>query len=263
MELGGDQRLGLAYDDVVALFGALPRMKATDVGPLITALRAVKSSAEIEAIRTACTLSDQAWIETLAVLRPGQDLAEIRAELGAALCRAGCDVNVVGHVTVALGEAGRTVSRPGDILWADFGGTVGGYQADIARRAVFGPASERDLATHEQISELVRAQMEAVRPGVPAATVARACTNKLEELGFPGLAPKKRVGHGLGLGPAEPPSLNLVDETILEPGMVLCIEPRFEPAGQPIVHLEDVVVVTESGYEQLSHGATELRVIEL
>lgn len=110
MELGGDQRLGLSYQDVAALSAALPDAKLVDAGPVVTALRAVKSAAEVEAIRHACRLSERAWVQTLEAVHPGKKVAGIRAELGAALCRAGCDVNIAGHVDVRLNAPGRTVA---------------------------------------------------------------------------------------------------------------------------------------------------------
>ena len=81
------------------------------------------------------------------------------------------------------------------------------------------------------------------------------------DAGLPGLTGRKRIGHGLGLNAGEGPSLGLEDHTVLEPGMVLCVEPRFVlPSGER-VHIEDVVVVTDDGCEPISSGGETLAVI--
>ena len=83
----------------------------------------------------------------------------------------------------------------------------------------------------------------------------------MTESGLSGLTERKRIGHGLGLNAGECPSLGLQDHTVLEPGMVLCVEPRFFlPTGEKI-HIEDVVVVTADGYEAISTGADDLAVL--
>ena len=77
----------------------------------------------------------------------------------------------------------------------------------------------------------------------------------MQKRGYKPLGPKKRVGHGVGLSQAEAPSLGLADDTVLRPGMVLTPEPRFDlPTGER-VHIEEVVVVTETGCEQITRHA--------
>ena len=79
-------------------------------------------------------------------------------------------------------------------------------------------------------------------------------------LGLPPLDANKRVGHGFGVA-SDPPSISLVDETVLEPGMILTPEPRFMSASGQRIHIEEDVVVTESGGELLSRGAEVLSII--
>jgi Xaa-Pro aminopeptidase len=81
--------------------------------------------------------------------------------------------------------------------------------------------------------------------------------------GYPPLVGSKRVGHGLGLSVAEPPSLGMGDDTILEPGMVLTPEPRFVIASGARIHIEEDIVITETGCELLTTGAYDLPEIGL
>lgn len=261
-ELGENERLGLPYRDLQALVRDHPGLTPEDAGPLVQGLRAIKSPFELAALRRAAALSLEAWASSLGRCRVGMTNQEIAGIVGAELAAAGSDVNVVGHVSVGNGLAGRTPYQPGEVVWCDFGGTSTGYQADMARRAVFGPPTEDHLETHRRISDVLEIQMAAIGPGVPAREVARAASDRLAGLGFAALGPRKRVGHGLGLAPAEPPSLSLADDTVLLPGMVVTPEPRFNLESGEKVHIEEMVVVTENGCEKLTDGAFQLDVIE-
>ncbi len=261
-ELGENERLGLPYRDLQALGQRHPGLTLEDAGPLVQRLRAVKSRLELDALRAAATISLQAWTATLERCRVGVTNAEIAGILGAQLAAAGSDVNIAGHVSVGNGVAGKSPYQEGDVIWCDFGGTHQGYQADMARRAIFGAPSELDLDIHQRIADVLETQMNAIGPGVPAHEVARAASDRLVDVGFAALGARKRVGHGLGLAPAEPPSLSLADDTVLVPGMVLTHEPRFNLESGEKVHIEEMVVVTETGCEKLTDGAARLDVIE-
>ncbi len=262
LELGENERLGLPYRDLEALLGRHPGLVSEDAGPVVQGLRAVKSPFELQALRRAAEISLRAWTSALARCRVGTTNAEIAAVVGAELAVAGSDVNIAGHVSVGNGVAGATPYRPGDVVWCDFGGTHRGYQADMARRAVFGAPTERHLEVHRRIADVLSVQIDAIGPGVAAREVARAASDRLVDLGFSPLGARKRVGHGVGLAPAEPPSLSLADDTVLRPGMVLTPEPRFNLETGEKVHIEEMVVVTETGCETLTDGAARLHVIE-
>lgn len=261
-ELGENERLGLPYRDLQALLARHPGLTLEDAGPLIQRLRAVKSPFELEALRSAAALSLRAWSAALGRCHVGATNAEIGGIVGAELAAAGSDVNIAGHVSVGNGVAGREPYRPGDVVWCDFGGTLRGYQADLARRAVFGAPTERHLEIHQRIADVLAVQIDSIGPGVPAREVARAASDRLVVVGFDALGARKRVGHGVGLAPAEPPSLSLADDTVLLPGMVVTPEPRFNLETGEKVHIEEMVVVTETGCEKLTDGAARLDVIE-
>jgi Xaa-Pro aminopeptidase len=188
--------------------------------------------------------------------------ADFATLMATELSRAGSDFDVAGHVTTAtsVGDRSRTL-RSGDTIWCDFGATLDGYQADVARRAVLGRPTAEHLAVQERIATLHARTLQAVRPGALASDVAHACSQAMVDAGLPPLSGRKRIGHGLGLNAGESPSLSLRDSTVLEPGVVICVEPRYLlPTGEKI-HIEDVVVVTEDGYEPISQGCELLTVI--
>ncbi len=259
MELGLHERLGISDAEFDVLKSQLPSMQTADAGPLMQELRLIKSAGEIEVIREVCAMSLRAWDNAMTLLAPGMNNDDIKRVVAAELCKEGSDFDVAGHVTVgAGGGVGDAGYGPGDVLWSDFGGTLDGYQADIARRVSFGQPTEEYAKIQVTIAAVMERQLGALRPGARCSDVARACSDALREQGFPGLHPKKRVGHGLGLSASETPSLSESDDTVLRPGMVLTPEPRFYLSSGEMVHIEEVVAITEDGYLRLTEGAEEL-----
>lgn len=260
VEYGANDRLGIAVAQLDQVRAALPGATLVDAGDLFDRLRMIKQPEEIAAIREACRMSLVAWDATLPQLRLGMTHGDVAAVLGAELCRAGHDFNTPGHVTVGAGPAGRDGYRRGDVLWADFGATYRGYQADLSRRAVFGPPSATQRREHEDAVAMLEAMIAAIRPGARCCDVSAIVETMLRARGYAPLG-SRRIGHGLGLSAGEPPSLGSMDDTVLEAGMVVTPEPVFAlPSGER-VHVEEAVVVTATGCEKLTTGVETLSVL--
>ncbi|MCW2598419.1 MAG: hypothetical protein JWM02_248 [Frankiales bacterium] len=264
MELGENHRLGLPYADLQSLLEALPGLGIVDAGPILDDLRLHKSDYEVATLRAAADMSLLAWSEATKQFQLGASEADFVTSMAVELSRVGSSFDVAGHITSATSLGDRNAPlRPGDTIWCDFGATLDGYQADVARRAVLGAPTAEHLAVQECIATLHARTLQAVRPGALASDVARACSEAMVDAGLPALTGRKRIGHGLGLNAGESPSLSLQDTTVLEPGVVICVEPRFLlPSGEKI-HIEDVVVVTDDGYEPISQGCDVLTVIDI
>ncbi|HEY0247264.1 MAG TPA: Xaa-Pro peptidase family protein [Gryllotalpicola sp.] len=262
LELGPNHRLGLPYSQLQAVREALPGITIADAGPLLDDLRLHKSPYEIAALKAAADMSLGAWQRSVERFRVGMTEEEFARLVASELSAAGSQFDVAGHVSTYTTAGARTAPiQLGDTIWCDFGGTLDGYQADIARRAVIGLPRAEQLAEHERVSTLFRAALEAITPGARASDVARACNAAMQKAGLTPITGRKRIGHGLGLNAGESPSLGLEDDTLLEPGVVVCVEPRyFLPSGEK-VHIEDVVVVTEQGFDYISRGCEQLVVI--
>lgn len=261
VEFGEYDRLGLGYAQLDAAMQEFPGARFEDGSAVFEELRTVKMPDEIALIREACALTLRAWDKAVGRFALGMTNKDIKRTLAVALTEEGSDFDIAGHVTIGNGIHGETPYETGQSIWADFGGTYRGYQADIARRAIFGEPDAAQRTYQHQINEILAAEIEAIRPGVRASDVARVVSEAMQKHGYKPLGPKKRVGHGVGLSQAEAPSLGLADDTVLRPGMVLTPEPRFDlPTGERI-HIEEVVVVTETGCEQLTTGAFELAVV--
>ena len=147
--------------------------------------------------------------------------------------------------------------QAGEMVWVDMGANVLGYWADFCRAAVLGPptAHQRRIQTH--IREITQMGIETVRPGITVADVARVCAREMGRRGLPFNTWGVRYGHGLGLQTTEPPHVAEYDDTVIEPGMTLTIEPGTCTA-EGRFQIEENLTVTASGARCLSQSPRDL-----
>lgn len=259
-ELGTNHRLGLPFNDFMELTTSLlPHAAFVDGSPVISRCRLIKTPGELQVMREAGRITLAAWDQTLQRITPGMDTRRVTEILTMQMIEQGGDTHHTGHILLLLeGEGGHHVYQKGDLIWCDFGASYQGYRCDIARHAVLGVATDEQKRNHAVIVEATQACIDACAPGNRASDVARAANRVLTSYGYPPLVGTKRVGHGLGISVAEPPSLGMGDDTILEPGMVLTPEPRFFIPSGARIHIEENVVITETGCELLTTGGFNL-----
>ena len=267
MELGFEQSLDLPSLEVRRLEAGLPEALMVDASAILWRLRQVKSPAEIACLRRACTILSEGYGKAFAASHEGDTEIEIAGRIRSHVESQGAD----GHWTLATSGKGNydLASKPpearavrsGDVVWFDAGCSVAGYWSDFSRGAAVGEPSAEQLCAQRAIQQITWGAVEMVRPGVAVAHLARACNRGLDRLGFAitssisGLA--SRVGHGLGLDTTEPPHIAEYDPTILEPGMIITIEPGVA-TEYGTFHIEENVLVTSDGYEVLSMAPREL-----
>jgi Xaa-Pro dipeptidase len=262
MELGIDERIGFSMQEYADITGAFPSLTLVNAGPLLQQLRIIKSPGEVAALKAACDLSLKAWNRVLDRLELGMTNAQIRKMIAVELNEAGTDFDIAGHITIGDGISGIAGYQSGDVLWSDFGGTYLGYQADVARRVSFVEATAEQRAAQEKIQNLMSVALGALKPGVPCSDIGKIMNDALASLDLPRVSASKRIGHGLGLAAGEPPSLSERDMTILQPGMVVTMEPRFVLPTGAKVHVEEVLVISEHGVDRISEGAEHMQVIK-
>ena len=220
-------------------------------------LRLVKSEAEIKKIGTACAIADRAFARLPDIARAGVPLSEVFRRFQMLCLEEGADW--VPYLAGAAAAGGyRDVISPateqplaqGDVLMLDTGLVWDGYFCDFDRNVAIGPATPKVQDAHARLIEATAAAFALARPGATAADLFAAMDRIVT--GGAGGSDAGRLGHGLGMQLTEPPSLIPADRTVLEPGMVLTLEPGIEIApGRILVHEEDIVV-RETGAEWLS-----------
>lgn len=267
LPMGPETHLRMPLADHARVAKRLAPRAFADATGVVRRVREVKSEAEIDRIRAACTVADSAFARVHAFAGAGRTLAQVFRAFQIALLEERADW--VAYVAGAAGPQGyRDVIspaddrrlRPGDVLMLDTGAVRDGYFCDFDRNFAVGHASDAARRTHATLHAATETTLRRLRPGMRASDVHRLLA---EELRLGGATPcAGRLGHGLGLSLTEWPSFTPQDDTPLREGMVLTLEPAAEVApGHLLVHEENLVLRAE-GPELLSTRApAELPVI--
>jgi Xaa-Pro dipeptidase len=261
MELGRESVVRMPVLDLFALRDRLRGVELVDGSPCIWALRAIKSPAEVQCVRRSCQVVSRAFEALLPAVARGRTQKEVARDLAIDILRRGADR--VPFLTCASGPGGYPgiISPPsdqeladGDLLFLDVGATTGGYFCDFDRNYALGRMPDAALRAQDAVWRATEAGIAQAVPGRRPCDIWRAMMDVLEPAGLSG-GHGGRMGHGLGRQLTEPPSNMPGDETVLEAGMVLAIEPGLEYApGRMIVH-EENVHITPDGPELLTERA--------
>jgi Xaa-Pro dipeptidase len=261
-ELGDDQRLGFPVNYLSTLTEALPKAEIRDGSAALTELRILKSAREIEFMRKACDISVRAYDRCLPQLKAGMTRREVADRLFISMIEEGAHPRHPGFLM--LNASTRYDERryeKGDRMVADFGACYEGYYGDVTRQAIFGEPTDEHKRDHETNCDVIDRCFESMKVGGSIAEVARVANRELTKRGYQAVESPKRIGHGIGMSRAEPPSLNEVETEVYRPGMVLALEPKVRSATSA-VHMEEDILITERGAEFLTTGRRELRVID-
>jgi Xaa-Pro aminopeptidase len=229
---------------------------------LVERARMVKDGDERELIRAAVGLGASLFERALALLRPGIKEVEVAAEMEYAARRAGAEemsfpTIIASGARSALphGRATERVVASGGFVVCDFGVILAGYCSDQTRTVWVGAASgadaEKARRAYESVREAQEAAIAAVRPGVSVTEVDAAARKVLRKAGL-GRYFTHSTGHGVGLEIHEAPRVAAGQKEVLQPGMVITIEPGVYFPGKWGVRIEDMVAVSEGGCEVLT-----------
>lgn len=256
-EIGGS--LGtLAYethcvsvDEAEALQDAAPDVRLVSIGQAVEALRAVKDDGEIELLRHAAHIADQALADLIAAggIVPGRTEREIALDLDFRMLRLGAE-EVSFETIVASGPnsaiphhspTDRPVER-GDLVKIDFGSTYRGYHSDMTRTYGVGEIADWQREIYQIVAESQRAGAQALRIGRTGKEVDTVSRDIIAAAGY-GETFAHSLGHGVGLDVHEAPNLSQLAETKLEDRVCVTVEPGIYLAGRGGVRIEDTLVL--------------------
>ena len=265
-EIGHESRVGLTLKEWDCLVAAISVDRIVDGQNLIWDLRMRKSPDEIERIRLASRASADAFRTGYTGQLSGKTERDVARVLASTAIAAGADRTGWVAMTSGPGSYGRFVGAPrdrtimlGDMVWADLGVIADGYWSDYCRAAVVSGPTLRQVEMQSAVVDATNAGILVARAGNAASDVARAVQSRLKELGVASIG-FGRLGHGIGLNATEPPSVATWDDTVLEAGMVITIEPAIvDESG--LFCAEQVLVITDGVAEVLSVAPTELTVV--
>jgi Xaa-Pro dipeptidase len=246
----------------------LPGARLASADDLLSRLRMVKQSLEIETLAHAALSTDRAIRAAYESGRIGSGDKIIADNLANGIQLSGADQ--VAFLVLGAGPSAAlahpsATQRPlevGDVVRCDAGGHYSGYYSDLARTAVVGRATDEQQDIYRRLWAVHESTIAAALPGVRACDLYHHCRQAFADQGLEMKMP--HIGHSLGIGLHELPILSPFDETILAEGMVLAIEPIHRCDGGPIFHVEDLVEVTANGPRVLSRSAdwSQLMIID-
>ena len=232
-----------------------PRSFTTD-HDIIRQLRMIKSAREVAKIREACAIAGRAFARVPEVAVPGVALDQVFRRFQMLCLEEGADW--VPYLAGGAGPGGYddviSPARPdplypGDVLMLDTGLVWDGYFCDFDRNWSVGPAAPPVEQAYETLIEATQAAAAIARPGQTASDLFAAMQAVLTRDATDTDA--GRLGHGLGMSLTEWPSLIAADDTVLQPGMVLTLEPGISLGDRIMVH-EENILITPDGAEYLS-----------
>lgn len=242
-------------------------LRLKGVSGLVEALRAVKSPEEIESIRASVILNSKAYERGLKVIKPGVRERDIAAELEYQMKRLGAEGPAFETIVAAGPRSALPHARPtgqpvnaNQIVLVDMGANLEGYASDMTRVVHVGKPPRATERMYKAVLEAQLAAIDKVRGGVKAADVDQAARGTLKRWKLDHVF-QHSTGHGLGLEIHEGPRIGKGAETVLQPGMVVTIEPGAYVEDYGGVRIEDTVVVTAAGCEVLTPTRKELLVL--
>jgi Xaa-Pro aminopeptidase len=267
--------LTLAFEDAhmsVKDYGRLSGMLRGGIEPVpagntIEALRAIKDPEELDAIRAAARLADDALTEVLERGLVGRTEREVALDIEFTMRRLGAEAASFPPI-VAAGEHGalphatpRDMPIPaGTMCVIDWGAQLDGYASDCTRTFATGEVDPRDRELYELVLRAQQAGVAAVRPGPTGRDVDAVARTIIDAAGHAEHF-GHGLGHGVGLAVHEGPRLSKQGDTALQAGMVVTVEPGIYVPGAVGVRIEDLVVVTDEGAEVVSSLSKELQVV--
>ena len=235
-------------------------------GP-ISGFRAVKEEWELDRMRKAQAITDQAFSEVLGRLKMGMTEKQLQAELIYCLYKNGADglafdpIVVSGpNTSLPHGVAGDRVIAQGDFVTMDFGAMYQGYCADMTRTVAVGTATEEMKKIYDTVLQAQLAGIAASRAGVTGAQVDSAARQVIEQAGY-GKYFGHGYGHGIGMEVHEMPSCSPSGSRVMEAGMVGSAEPGIYLPGKFGVRIEDLVIFREGGNENMTASPKNLIIV--
>ena len=255
-----------SFERMKKVFEGIEVSKDNSLSQTISSLRQIKSAEETECIKKSQEITDNAFAHILNFIKPGVTEREIALELEFFMRKTGSEG--VAFDTIAV--SGKNSSLPhgiptekplekGDFLTMDFGAVYNGYCSDMTRTVAIGYVTDEQQKVYDTVLNAQLSALEEIAPNKVCKEIdkiARDIINKEFEGCF-----GHGLGHSVGLEIHENPALNTRDETPLKAGIIMTVEPGIYLPDKFGVRIEDMVLITDTSYENLTKSPKELIII--
>lgn len=243
---------------------AFPRLHSD-----IQKLRMVKDAEELELLREAQRITDDAFEYICGFIQPGQTEQQIRAELEGYMLSHGADGLSFGSIIAAgpnganpHAQPGEYVVREGDLIVMDYGALYHDYHADMTRTVCVGEPSDYQRKVYDIVRQAHEECAAMVRPDMIGKDIHDHSVKVISDAGY-GAYYGHGLGHGVGIEIHELPGFGRGWDKPVPAGSVVTIEPGIYLPGEFGIRLEDCGVVTEHGYEPFTAASHDLRIIPI
>lgn len=238
-----------------------------EVDEIINKLRSVKTEKEIEYIKKAQQIAEDAFEYILKIIKVGVTEKEIALELDFYMLSHGAEA--VSFETIAV--SGKNSSMPhgvptdkkienGDFITMDFGAVYKGYHSDMTRTVIVGEPTKKQKEIYETVLSAQKTSLEALKNGVTGFDADKAAREVIEKAGY-----KENFGHGTGHGVGieihELPNLSPYSKATLKTGNIVTVEPGIYIPDEFGVRIEDMALITDNGYINLTNCEKELIIL--
>ena len=265
-KIGFDDEISYAYFKMLeSVFAGHELVPMTG---FIENLRMIKDEQEIATIRRACQISDQAFLDVLDFIKPGEttELAVMNfldarmRQLGAS--GASFDFIIASGYRSAMphGVASDKVIQKGETLTMDFGCLYNQYVSDMTRTIYLGHVSDEQAEIYNTVLKANQALIDQAKAGLGFRDFDKIPRDIIVEAGY-GDYFTHGIGHGIGLDIHEEPYFSQTSKEVIKSGMVLTDEPGIYIEGKYGVRIEDDILITDNGCELLTLAPKELIVI--
>ena len=241
--------------------------KQVDVSKIIMGLRSVKTFAEIEKIKVAQRITDDAFQYILGEIAVGKSEKELALELEFYMRSHGAksasfDIIFIGGKNTSLphGEPTDYKLQNGDLITIDFGADVDGYKSDMTRTVALGCVSDKQKNVYETVLAAQEAALSQIAAGKRCKEIDDIARRVISDAGY-GQYFGHALGHSVGLDIHESPSFSPKCNDILKSGMILTVEPGIYLPDEFGVRIEDMVLITENSVENLTKSPKSLIIL--
>lgn len=239
----------------------------TTLDSIINSLRSVKNAKEVENIKAAQKIAEDAFSHILTFIKEGVTEREIALELDYYMLRHGAEA--LSFETIAV--SGKKSSMPhgvpsdkriesGDFITMDFGAVVNGYHSDMTRTVAAGYVDDDMKKVYNTVLSAQKACLSGLRAGITGKKGDSLARDVIKNAGF-GEYFTHSTGHSVGIEIHEFPTLAPMSDTVLEPGVIITVEPGIYIPGKFGVRIEDMALLTADGCENLTKAPKELIII--
>jgi Xaa-Pro aminopeptidase len=234
---------------------------------IVENIRMIKTPKELEKLRIAAEITDNAYVHILDYIQPGMTEMTVSEELQRFIKEKGGTTTsfspiVASGVRSSLphGRASDKIIEQGDMITIDFGANYNGYWADISRVVSIGEPKAELKEIQEVVLTSFQNCVNQIRAGLKDSEVDQLMRNHIKTCGYNDKS-GTGTGHGIGLEVHEKPLFSNQDEKVIEPGMTVTVEPGIYLPGLGGARVEDVLLITEQGCEVLTPSTKALVVL--